>query len=86
MRPILFKGFQTTLGAPANWDEDKFGKCEGLAIRREHGCIYSCWKPSLKERVKLILGQPITMIVNSPVTQPPIALDVGYPCGEALKP
>lgn len=86
MKPIFFKGFQESLGAPPNWNAAEYGECEILPIRREYGCIYSCWKPSFRERLKLIFGQPITMIVAMPQTQPPISLNVGWPCGKGLKP
>lgn len=85
MKPILFKGFHTILNAPPDWNEKEYGPCEGLPIMRAHDCLYSCWKPSLWERVKLIFGQPITLIVASRV-HPPVSLNVKYPLGKRLKP
>lgn len=79
MKPILFKGYQAILGAPKNWDAIRDGECEGLPIMRVDGHIYSCWKPSFIERVKLMFGMPITMVVANSKSQPPIALEVRKP-------
>lgn len=79
MKPVDFKKANARLNAPLDWDESDLGTCDTLPIVRAHGCIYSCWKPDLWERIKLIFGQPVQMIVCSPTTQPPIALTVGEP-------
>lgn len=79
MKPVKFKSANAALTSPQNWNDDELGQCETLPIVRAHGCIYSCWKPSFWERVKLVLGHPVQLIVASPITQPPIAMTVGEP-------
>ena len=77
MRPIKFEGFNAILGAPPGWDVDEDGVCEGLPVCRKNGHVYSCWKPSLTERIALIFGKPITLIIANAVTQPPVHIQVG---------
>lgn len=79
MKPIEFKGQEIILAAPSNWDAKEKGECLGLPIVRVDSIVMSCWKPTLKERLKLIFGKPITLSVYSGQSQPPVCLEVGYP-------
>lgn len=79
MKPVSFKKQQGVLGAPLDWDEARDGKCEGLPFVRAHGCIYSVWKPdSWRERIGLLLGKPVTLVVHQ-YAQPPVSIMVGEP-------
>lgn len=77
MKPVLFRGYTAILGAPADWN-DSMGPCEGLPIKSYDGLIASCWKPSPKERLFLILGFSVFLHVVGR-TQPPVSLDVAEP-------
>jgi len=74
MKPILTKQTTAILGAPKGWDDSK-GPCHGLPIVEAHGNLYSYWKPTLKERLLLMIGRPITLVVLSS-SHPPVALEV----------
>lgn len=45
-------------------------------VRGQDGAIYSCWKPSLRERFHLLFGQPVIVGVLSD-RQPPLCVKVG---------
>ena len=74
MEPIDFKQSNGTLaGGPA----EKFGTDEevvGLAVYRGGGEIISCWKPSLMERMGLLLGRPVWLRVLADSTHSPVSL------------
>jgi hypothetical protein len=75
MKPIYQKG-QTTrvLGAPKDWDEAK-GTCEGLPIIDAHSHMYSHWEMTFKERLKVLFGGKICLIVTG-AGHPPVAIEV----------
>lgn len=79
MKPVKFKNAREILGRPKDWNEDLHGPCGGLPVLRANSNIYSCWQPSFKERIKLLFGQPVMLIVAQPITMPPVALEVGEP-------
>lgn len=76
MKPIIMKTTTEVLGAPKDWNEEKHGECEGLAITRtSDGCMFSYWRPSWLERWKVLLGKPVRLCVVGHV-HPPVALEV----------
>lgn len=79
MKPVKFKSANAVLGPPEEWDSGIHGECSRLHVLKDNSYIYSCWKPSFGERVKLLFGQPVKLIVAWPMTMPPVALEVGEP-------
>ena len=76
MEPVRFKGYETILGAPQNWDENAYGPCAGLPIARAYDTCISVWRPTWRERLKFLFGANIILRVASGRTQPPVSLDV----------
>ena len=74
MIPLNISNATDILVAPENWDS-RNGVCQALAVIREDELIYSFWKPSWKERIKILFGKPIQLSIVS-VNQPPVALEV----------
>lgn len=77
MKPALFEGHDTVLGAPAGWDAEKNGECQGLPIMREKGACLSLWELDAKERMSIACGANVWLQVFSGQTQPPVSLSVG---------
>lgn len=79
MTPVRTKYTTTILGAPRDWDDSgELGPCGGLAVVQSKGCIYSYWKPTWYERIKLLFGGNIRLtIVGS--SMPPVCLDTNFP-------
>ncbi len=72
MTPIDFAERTHVLGQPKDWDEAQYGICNGLPVALgEH--IVSCWKPTWRERLSLLLGYPLWLVVHSRA-QPPVKL------------
>lgn len=78
MEPIQFDNQDRILPSPQNWDEQQHGICRGLPVMFAHGCIYSCWKLSIIERLKVLVGMPITLVVASK-SMPPVRFEIGEP-------
>lgn len=77
MKPIDFPG-AFALGAPVGWDEKTHGKCQVLPVLKANECFYSCWQPSWRERLALVFGHPVKLVVFA-AGQPPVAVEVGVP-------
>lgn len=77
MKPALFEGHDIVLGAPAGWDAEKNGECQGLPIMRNKGVCTSLWELDAKERVSIACGANVWLHVVSGDTQPPVSLSVG---------
>jgi hypothetical protein len=74
MKPIKFPGYNMDFGKPAQWD-DQYGDCSTLPVFVDELKVHqSVWKPSLKERVKLLLGQNI--VLAFPGFQPPVNVSI----------
>lgn len=78
MTPFKFKLADAELKPPITWKVLEDGPCHSLPITRAHGCVYSCWKPSLREWLALVFGKPVQLVVKGE-TQPPIIITVGEP-------
>lgn len=75
MRPVRFRGVTAVLGQPEDWDEAEYGKCVGLPVMNTLGCVVSCWKPTWKDLLTLLLGGGVYLWVVGD-SQPPAALSV----------
>lgn len=78
MKPTTFIGQTNVLGAPKNWDATKDGECKGLPVMICDDGIYSRWKFSFIEKVKIMFGVPLTLIVKSS-SMPPVSPQITEP-------
>lgn len=76
MTPMRFDGFTKILGAPTQWNEDKYGPCDGLPVACNDSLCVSVWKLTWGERFRILFGENIQLQVCSGQTQPPVALHV----------
>lgn len=74
MRPTKNNMTNAVLGAPAGWDEQANGKCVGLPISQAHGTMFSYWRPTFAERLRILFGGHVRLGVfgNS---HPPVSVD-----------
>lgn len=62
------------LAAPDGWDEAADGECVDLPITQDHGCMFSYWRPTLRERFAILFGGHVRLAVVGK-QHPPVALD-----------
>jgi hypothetical protein len=75
MKPIKNKYTTTTLGAPKDWDESKYGPCIGLPVACcDDNYNYSYWSLTWRERLSVLFGRPIRLCVLG-WPHPPVMLD-----------
>jgi hypothetical protein len=71
MEPTAFKESNITLHRPQDMTAEECSPLSVFSNGRE--CI-SCWKPSLRERISILLFGKVWLYVVSGYTQPPVAL------------
>lgn len=81
MKPTTFNGQTHELGKPQDWDEETQGKCETLPVMFSEYGIYSRWSFSFFERILILFGKPLTLIVASS-SMPPVCLRITEPTEE----
>ena len=69
MRPIDFKQSTKVLQRPSTMTDKE---CASLPVWCDGEQCVSCWKPSFKERVKILFGGKVWLGVLSGKTQPPV--------------
>ncbi len=74
MKPVQTKHTTLILGAPKDWDSKRYGDCMGLPVARGSGTVCSYWKASWRERLAILLGRPVRLVVAGNTT-PPVWLD-----------
>ena len=65
------------LGAPKDWDASKNGPCVGLPIVDAHGHMYSYWRPSWRERARILFGSPVRLVIAGH-SHPPVAIEARH--------
>ena len=73
MEPIKFKEANKKLVKPDNMTDEE---CSSLYIYTDGGACVSCWKPSLRERMKILFTGEIWLSILSGDTQPPVSVSV----------
>ena len=71
MKPIEFKERTGILLKPRYMTDEE---CEPLPIHHDGESFVSCWKMSLKERIKGLLFGKIWLYVFSKISQPPVSM------------
>jgi len=74
MKPIRKQHTTRILGAPKGWDAATQGECSELPITDSDGHMFSYWQPSWKDRVRILFGRTIRLVVIG-YSHPPVALD-----------
>jgi hypothetical protein len=74
MEPVRTKNTTRVLGAPRGWDEEKNGTCGGLPITDGAGVMFSEWRPSWRERLRIAFGGRVRLAVFGG-GHPPVAVD-----------
>lgn len=69
MKPIDFPQSTKVLQRPSTMSERE---CQSLPVWCDGEQCVSCWKPSFKERVNILLGGKVWLGVMSGKTQPPV--------------
>lgn len=69
MKPIDFKESTKVLARPATMNDEE---CGSLPVWSDGKQCVSCWKPSLAERLRILLGGNIWLGVLYGRTQPPV--------------
>jgi hypothetical protein len=76
MQPITFEQMSIELQKPSGMTDEE---CGPLPVYKDPDgtfCV-SCWKPTLRERLSILVFGKVWVWVHSGKTQPPIALE-GY--------
>ena len=76
MRAVKFKEANKVLTKPEGWTDDE---CFSLHVWNDGQKSISCWKPSIRERIKLLFTGKIWLWVYSGYTAPPVLVDVRTP-------
>lgn len=76
MKPIEFKEQTKVLSKPKSMTDEE---CSSMAIWNDGEKCISCWKASLKERIRFLFTGKMWLWVLSGVTQPPVLVDVQNP-------
>lgn len=58
---------------PYEWNDKIHGECVNLNVHQHEGFIMSWWKPSFKERIKILFGKSIKITLLTKI-QPPISV------------
>lgn len=72
MKPIKFKEANIYLTKPPSMTEEE---CGSLYVLSDGIDCISCWKPSFRERLSILLFGRVWLWVWSGNTQPPVALE-----------
>lgn len=69
MKPIEFEEYNTTLECPGSMND-----CQPLPVFRDKKQCISCWRPTWKERLSILLYGKVWLAVLGSNTQPPVWL------------
>ena len=72
MKPIYFKEHNKLLRKPDSMTEEE---CGNLHVFTDGDICVSCWKPSIVERLSILVFGKVWLYVFSGETQPPVALE-----------
>lgn len=79
MRPIRFPQQNMVISKPKKYDESKYGPCPDLLIYNDGNISVTGWRLTWKERIKMIFGNPMWIILISGNSQPPMQLQMDNP-------
>lgn len=74
MKPKYFEQATKELQRPACMTDEE---CGSLPVYTDGKQCVSCWKPSIRERVRILLGRPVWLGVISGRTMPPVFIEAG---------
>lgn len=76
MKPVSFPEQTLELQKPHGTTDEQ---CSPLPVFRDGTYCISCWRPSWRERLALVFGRPVWLLVWAGHTQPPVKLTVESP-------
>ena len=83
MKPVQFPEQNGTLGGgPAEYYGTEDDVVD-LPVHRGNDMVISCWKPSLRDRLKLLLSSRVWLMVLAQTTHAPVAMSVDSPFKES---
>lgn len=71
MQPIDFEESNKTLLKPEDMTDEE---CGPLPVWTDNKYCYSCWRPSLRERLSMLFFGRVWVSVHSEATQPPMGI------------
>ena len=74
MKAKYFEQATKELQCPACMTDEE---CGSLPVYTDGKQCVSCWKPSIRERVRILLGRPVWLGVISGRTMPPVFIEAG---------
>ena len=74
MKPLNFRESNKTLLKPRSMTDEECGFLPIYVSTYKSFCL-SCWRPSLKERLSILLFGRVWLWVMSGETQPPVSLE-----------
>lgn len=74
MEAVRHPSNTSSLAAPDGWDEQADGECLDLPITDAGGTMFSFWRPSMAERLRILFGGHIRLGVFGRA-HPPVSLD-----------
>ena len=80
MIPQPFPESNLTLGAPPGMKN-----CDRLEVFKGRSMLISCWRPSFRERLSLLVFGKLWLYIHSPGSQPPVAIAARRKTFEKLK-
>lgn len=81
MKPIENEFTTHHIGTPQDWDKAAYGECIVLPVAKTEDKFttiwYSYWTLSWKERIRVLFGRPVRLVVMASY-HPPVALDLDH--------
>lgn len=71
MDPIAFPQANKELLPPTGMTEEECGR---LPVHTDGSICLSCWRPTLRERLSILLFGNVWLYIYSGATQPPVSL------------
>lgn len=75
LTPVQCDTHQLVLGKPADWDDERDGRCDGLPVWRTSKDFLSVWSLTWRQRLSIFLGGNIALWVIGRA-HPPVMLAV----------
>lgn len=72
--PIETSATNARLSPPEGWDEKRDGACQVLPLYFDGSCFYSWWRVPFRERLRILFGRPIRLVVVGP-SHPPVCVE-----------
>lgn len=72
MKPVYFDQATKVLGKPESMTDEE---CGPLPVLNDGDCCISCWVPSFRERLSILVFGRVWLWVLSGKSQPPVSIE-----------